>query len=152
MSSAGFETEIVPSKLIRSGLLSAACGATAAGTMLILFLPIVPELKAPFSALWLISGVAEFNAFRRGMARLDRIRIRSDGSAAGLDRRHALLHPLELLPGSVVLDRVAWLRLRFADGLRYGELVTGRSCDDQQWRRLLVVWRHQAAFGRIRGS
>lgn len=151
MSSAGFETEIIPGKLIRSGVLSAACAATSTGAILILSLPIVPQLKTLFCLLWLLAGVAELRAFALGMSRLDRIRMRSDGSAVGIGRG-ASEHALELLPGSVVLDRIAWLRLRFVDGLRYGELVTGRPCESQQWRRLLVIWRHQAAFGRTPGS
>lgn len=151
MSSAGFETEVVPRKLARLCLLSAACGATAAGAIIILTLPVVPGLKAVFGVLWLLSGAAEVRALRRGMSRIERICIRSDGSIDAFDRRRTQ-YPLRLLPGSVLLDRVGWLRLRFADGLRYGELVTGNAREDQEWRRLLIIWRHQAVFGRLPGS
>jgi hypothetical protein len=151
MSSAGFEAEVVPRKLLRASLLSASCAATVAGIVIVLTLPVVAELKALFGMLWLLSGAAEVRALRRGMSRIERICIRSDGSVAGFDCRDER-YALRLLPGSVLLGRVGWLRLGFADGLRYGELVTGNAREDQHWRRLLIVWRHRANFGRPSGS
>jgi hypothetical protein len=51
------------------------------------------------------------------------------------------------------MSRVAWLRLEFDDGLRYGELLTGNPRRDEQWRRLQLIWRQPAAaFGGPEGS
>lgn len=146
MSSAVYEAELKPDDCIRTGLLSFACGATLAGSLLIASLPVVVPVKAAVGLLWLLAGAAEVNAFRRGMSRIYRIRICCDGSVLGVDRAGATL-PLGLLPGTVVLDRFGWLRLTFEDGLRYGELLTGDAAENEQWRRLLVIWRQRRLFG-----
>lgn len=148
MSSAGFETELLPSERARLGLLLLAGGATSVGTMLILAMPTLPALKLVLAVVWIFSGVAELGCLRKGMSRIDRIRIRADGRVDGIGRNERQ-YAISLLPGSVVLDRVAWLRLHFADGLRYGELVTRKAGESEQWRRLLVIWRQQAVVGRL---
>lgn len=148
MSSARFETVLTPRKLLRRLLLFSGCSATLVGAMLIFSLPLVPELKALFCTLWLLSGLLEMKALRFGMSRIDRIRIRADGAVDGFDLEGAE-YPLRLLPGSIVLDRIAWLRLGFANGRSYGELLTGNAGESEHWRRLQLIWRHQASvFGR----
>lgn len=151
MSSAAYEAKLVPRRLLRLAVLSLASGATLAGAALILSLPVVHPLKASFCLLWLLAGALELQRFRRGMARIYRISIQSDGSVEAVDGSEAK-HRLQLLPGTVVLERVAWLRLRFEDGLRYGELMAGNAAENQHWRRLLVIWRHRGHFGRPRRS
>ncbi|HET6629346.1 MAG TPA: hypothetical protein VFG91_06205 [Woeseiaceae bacterium] len=146
MSSAAYEAELVPHDRLRAGLLAFACCSLLAGALLILLLPVVAPLKAALGCTWLLAGVAEAAAFRRGMLRIDRIRIRSDGRVLAVGRTGAL-QPLALMPGSVVLDRMAWLRLRFEDGLRCGELLAGNAAENEQWRRLLVIWRQRRLFG-----
>ena len=146
MSSAAYEAELVPDDRLRACLLAFACCTTLTGTLLIILLPVMAPLKAVLALAWLLAGVAEVAAFRQGMSRIDRIRIRSDGCVLAVDRAGAL-RPLTLMPGSVVLDRLAWLRLRFEDGLRCGELLAGSGAENEQWRRLLVIWRQRRLFG-----
>jgi hypothetical protein len=146
VSSAAYEAELVPDDRHRAWLLAFACCTTLTGALLIFLLPVIAPLKAVLALAWLLAGVAEVAAFRRGMSRIDRIRIRSDGSVLAVDRAGAL-RPLTLMPGSVVLDRLAWLRLRFEDGLRCGELLAGRAAENEQWRRLLVIWQQRRLFG-----
>lgn len=150
-SSAAYEAELIPSRRLRLLLLASAGGATLAGSVLILALPVVPLLKAALELLWIASGIGELASFRRGMSRIDRICIRSDGSLQGCGRSGAG-YPLRLLPGSVVLERIAWLRLGFEDGLSSGELLAGSAAESETWRRLQVIWRHRPAFGRSRRS
>lgn len=122
------------------------------GTILILTLPVVPALKTVLCGVWVLSGIDELKSHRRGMSRIYRIRMCSDGSVDGFDR-NGDEYPLCLLPGSVVLHRVAWLRMRFSDGLRYGELYAGNAATSEQWCRLQLIWRQRAtAFGRLPGS
>lgn len=142
MSSAVYEAELAPDDRIRAGLLAFACSATLAGLLLILLLPVIAPLKAALAVAFLLAGVAEVIAFRRGMSRIYRIRIRSDGSLSAVGPAGAM-QPLTLMPGSVVLERLAWLRLRFGDGLRSGELLAGNAAENEQWRRLLVIWRQR---------
>lgn len=146
MSSAAYEAELVPDDSIRLGLLFFAGSATLAGLLLISTLPVAAPMKAAVGLLWLLAGAAEIAAFRRGMSRICRIRICCDGSVLGVDRAGAT-QSLRLLPGTVVLDRFGWLRLRFDDGLRYGEMLAGNAAENEQWRRLLVIWQQRRLFG-----
>ena len=50
-----------------------------------------------------------------------------------------------LLSGSLVLPGVAWLRISVGTGPAYGELLTGNPRKNEDWRRLLVIWRHIGA-------
>jgi hypothetical protein len=51
----------------------------------------------------------------------------------------------------MLLDGIGWLRLRFADGRRYGEFVSRHAAGSSDWRRLQLIWRQRAAlFGRSR--
>lgn len=151
MSSAGYAAELVPSRFLRLAVWSFGCGALVLGALLVLSLPVVAQLKTPLCLLWLASAAGELAAYRRGMSRIGRIRIRSERRAQGIDR-HGAEQDLQLLPGSVVLDRVAWLRMRFEDGLEYGEVFTGHASGDKEWRHLLVIWRQGGVFGRPRRS
>lgn len=147
MSSAAYEAGLVPARHLRTALLAAAGGALLAGIVLVVCMPAAPLLKAGLCLLWVLSCGGEVSSFRRGMSRIDRIGIRDDGSVLGYGPDGAR-HVLRLLPGSVVLERVAWLRLGFGDGLAYGELVTGDAAESEAWRRLLVIWRQRGTFGR----
>lgn len=151
MSSSAYEAELVPDDRLRAGLIACACGAILAGLLLVLMLPVMPAFKAALSACWLLAGIVELAALRRSMSRIYRIRIRADGRVLAVGRS-GNLQALLLLPGSVVVDRFAWLRLRFDDGLCSGELVTGDGAENEQWRRLLVIWRQRRRFGGIPGS
>jgi hypothetical protein len=133
-------------------LLAVSAGAGLLGTLLILGLPLRPGLKVSLVCLWLLRSLFELRSQVRGAARLDRIRISATGSLEGLTTSGAA-QSLTLLSGSVLLSRVAWLRLKFDDGLRYGELLVGNPRRDEQWRRLQLIWRqHSAPFGGLGGS
>lgn len=151
MSSAAYEAELEPNDRLRAGVLGFACCSLIAGALLILSLPAAVPLKAVLGFAWLLAGAAEFAACTRTMARIDRICIRSDGRVLAFDRA-GVPHALTLMPGSLVLDRLAWLRLRFEDGLRGGELLAGDAAENEQWRRLLVIWRQHRLFGGTPGS
>jgi hypothetical protein len=128
--------------LLRRLVLSVACAALLSGTILIVDLPVMGWLKAFLGSAWVVSCAAELQRMRRAISRIDRICMSSDGSVAGFDR-NSQRYELNLLHGSVVLERAAWLRLGFADGLRYGELLTGNVRTSGEWRRLQLIWRQQ---------
>lgn len=122
-----------------------------AGGLLIVLLPVALPVRVVFAATWFGAGLMEVRAMALGMARLERVRITLDGRVSAL--AEGAVEPLRLLPGSVVLARVAWLRIRFADGLSYGELLTGDPRTSPAWRRLQLVWRQRSSvFGRPEGS
>ena len=152
MSSAGFEAGLVPMRTCRRFLVLLSAGATLAGVLLILDMPLLPGPKGLFAALWLGAGLAEARAQCRGMRRISRFRISADGSLEG-QAPDGGIEALQLMSGSVVLARMAWLRVRFSDGTAYGELLTGDGRVNDDWHRLQLVWRQRAsAFGGPRGS
>lgn len=152
MSSRGFEAVLVPSGRLRKLLLVASAAAGLAGTLLVLGLPVRPDLKALMTCLWLGRCLVEFRSQLRGGSRIDRIRICPSGRLQGLNG-NGDIESLTLLSGSVVYSRVAWLRLEFEDGLQCGELLAGNPRRDEQWRRLQLIWRqHAAVFGGPGGS
>jgi hypothetical protein len=134
-------------------LLAVSGGAGLSGTLLVLGLPLRSELAFVLVCLWLARCLLEIRLQVRGASRIDRIRICPTGSLEGLSRTGAV-ESLTVLSGSMVMSRVAWLRLEFGDGLQYGELLTGNPRRDEQWRRLQLIWRQHAAaaFGGPEGS
>lgn len=87
---------------------------------------------------------AELHALAGAYRGVAEYRIAPDGSvtARHCDGRQSTG---QLLPGSVLLERCAWLRLSTVSGPRYGELVAKQSQSAQDWRRLRVICRHLSA-------
>lgn len=150
-SSTGFVAELVPKCRVRKLLLLWSASATAAGLVMIAALPLLPQLEALFGLLWLWRGILRYRHQQLGMRRLERLRLRP-GSLEGLSPGGES-QPLELLSGSVVLSRIAWLRLRFPHGPGFGELLTMDARAKDDWRRFQLIWRQQGpVFGRPLGS
>lgn len=123
-----------------------ACAAVIIGLTLLLHLPLTMLMRLPLIACWLFAGVRQLDRQSRGAHRVSAIRLGVD-DATVVDRQ-GRLSPARIMSGSVVLARFAWLRLKFADGLIYGELLRGDAAHDVQWRRLQILWRQGAAtFG-----
>ena len=120
------------------------------GVLCLAGLGFVPMLSLPvplklfLAATWLALCGFEWHAFRRGYARSRRLRITVGGSV----ERQSLdgtWKPATLGAGSVVLPRVAWLRIEPRGMQPYAELVTGDCRRSEEWRRLQVIWRHIGA-------
>ena len=79
------------------------------------------------------------------------VRIHSDGTAQLLDNSGEW-HSATLCKECIVLSTFAWLKLKPAQGGTYCELMRGgargNSRENQQWRRLQVIWRHLGTVGR----
>ncbi len=116
--------------------------AGAIGIVLTMSLGALPRFGLSLVCLWL--GSAELARLHRGFAACTAIRLTSDGSA-GIESGDGSWAPARLESGSIVLRRLAWLRLRTDDGRLVTELLRGdaRHCHD--WRRLQVIWRHFGA-------
>jgi len=122
------------------------------GFVLIVLMPLAPVWRMLLAFAWIGESLRELRGLARGAARLRFIRLDADGNITGLgpDGR---CETLALLSGSIVLSRLGWLRVRFADGSRYGELLRGDPARDPEWQRLQLIWRHsRTAFGRQDGS
>lgn len=126
--------------------------AWAAGLILIAASPLPALAQLATGTLLTAASAVELRNDLLGMSRICRIRITSDGKVEGIGPGGER-QVLGLLSGSLVLERHAWLRLRFADGVRSAEWLRPAGADDQQWRMLQILWRHCGAlFGRPKGS
>jgi hypothetical protein len=117
-----------------------------AGLFLVISLPLSATHRLLIAVLWLALSAYEWISNRRAYARYGILRIDAEGSVErrsndGTWQKHALRS------GSVVLARLAWLRLVTADGLRYAEFVRGDARESNDWRRFQVIWRHVGAAG-----
>lgn len=76
----------------------------------------------------------------RGAERISKYSMDALDNIVGIapdGRREALV----LRSGSVVLQRFAFLRLRFADGRSHVELLKGDAATSPDWQRLQLTWR-----------
>ena len=107
---------------------------------------VIATLSAPagwrwlIGSLWLADCCFSWTRLRRGFARLHAVRLTADGEAwvmlaAGRSER------AQLLSGSVVGRRMAWIRLRFRDGSAHAELFLASRAETAAWHRLQLIWR-----------
>jgi hypothetical protein len=97
------------------------------------------------SAAWLLVSGWELRRICLGYARCHRLRLSAGGEMWRLDA-DGNWRPARLLPGSVLLRRVGWIRWDDGRGRQYAELLRGRSRESDDWRRLQVIWRHIGAM------
>lgn len=146
MSLAVFKTELDPSPALRRFVLLSGFVALLAGTAIIMHLPLPLTLRGVLCIIWIVDCSGELKRMQRGNARISRLQLDANGDifATGPAGRSDYL---ELLSGSVVLSRLAWLRLRFPDGSAAAELLTGDPLRNPQWHRLQLIWQqNRAAF------
>lgn len=113
--------------------------AASIALVLTMSLGVLPRFGAALACLGL--GRFELLRLRRGFRCCREIRLASDGSALLRDEDGRWV-VASLRSGSLVLPRLAWLRLRTVSGVLVTELVCGDSRTGQDWRRLQVIWRH----------
>lgn len=144
MSSSAFSAEFSPGFGLRSIVQLSGVTLAALGLLLILLMPVHVALRVTGAALWVIASSIEFLRLQRAYARYCGLRVRYDG-AVHLRERGGDWQAASLLPGSLLLRRLAWIRLRSEHGEVFAELLYGTRRDSRDWRRLHVIWRHIGA-------
>ena len=96
------------------------------------------------AVIWLAFSVIGGLRLSRRYRRVVSYRLYADGSVE-FSNRDGSRSVGRLAPGTVLLPRLAWLRLRGPNRAIWGELVAGDSRTDEQWRRFQVICRHVAA-------
>ena len=111
-----------------------------AGLWLVAGMPFPPALKLLLAVAFgadLTWQVLRLSRQGRGLVAM---RIDAAGTLQGFGPGgHAFA--LQLLDGSVIGRRIAWLRLRFPDGRRHAELLLARNADAAEWHRFRLVTR-----------
>lgn len=114
---------------------------TAAGIVVIALLPLALHRRLLAVLVWTLVTGREVWALAKAYQRCERIRLDAQGGV------ELLLYTgdwitARLLPGSVVLANLAWLRFSAPETGRFAELVRGNLPENEAWRRFQVIWRH----------
>ena len=144
MSSSTYSADLCPDPGLRRIVLLSGAGACAIGVSLILAMPLHPVVLIAGSGSWLAFCARELNVMRRDHAFCRRLRMSAGGEMSLLDPL-GNWHSAGLLPGSVLLRRLGWIRLETGKGHRFAEPVRGSCRESDDWRRLQVIWRHIGA-------
>ena len=129
---------------MRRLLFAATLAAVLLGFLTIFSLPVSEFLRAAAGLVCLLVAGAEWVLISSAHKQYSCIRIHSDG-AVELRDKDGNWQAATIASGCVVLQQLAWLRLKPASGGRYYELLRGNSRESKQWRRLQVIWRHLGA-------
>ena len=137
MSSPEFEVKLQPDPGIRRSVLLAGLLAMLAGVALIVLIntPILWRLAA--TLVWMSDCLWGMWALIRGARQVAWLRLDSTGQIDIVDTE-GFSRPARLLTGSLVLQNVAWLRVRLPDGRRYSELMLAARVEAGAWHGLPV--------------
>lgn len=141
MSSSVYVAEISSSKALRRVVLASSAILAMLGFLCLQLLPIEPAWRLSAGAIWLAVSAVEIRKFRQLHITFSHMCFHADGKvqllAHGTPGQQA-----SILPGSVLLGGVGWIRLRSGSTASFAELVSAKSQKNKQWRRLRVIWRH----------
>lgn len=152
MSSAEFVVKLRPDALLRRVVCCAGWLALVTGMALLLQLRLPVPVRILLVLCWLFDSLWELHKLARGFRRIALLRLHSSGAIAAIDH-DGCTEQLTLLSGSLVLPRVAWLRLRFADGSKHAELLIRGRTETEAWHGLQLIWQHcRDAFGQTAGA
>ena len=141
VASTSYSAEIRPDRQLRRVVLVTGALLFLAGLALVPFVAVSPVLKTLLAVAWAALCGREWWRLRRAYATGGVLRIAAGGH---VERQSddGTREPARLCAGSVVLPRIAWLRVVPRGGPPYAELVRRESCRSEDWRRLQVIWRH----------
>ena len=124
---------------MRRCLLLCVVFALSVGLLLITMLPAPAWCRCLLGGAWIASTARDYRSLRDGAARVRHLALDALDNLTCI-RPDGEREPVELLAGSVLLSRFAWLRLRFLDGGHYVELLRGNAARDLDWQRLQLIW------------
>lgn len=144
MSSNVYSAELVPDPALRVLVLLSGIGLGIVGLRLILGLALPASAIGLGVAVWLYFMLSEISVLARQFRISHGLRLYADCSLMRLDQE-GRWRPVQLLPGSLVLAKLAWIRYETNGGIRSAELLWGNRRESHDWRRLQVIWRHIGA-------
>ena len=144
VGSTSYSAEIAPDPRLRRIVLVSGAALWLAGLGFVPLLPVSVTLKTFLAATWVGLCSYQWQAMWRGYTRSGCLRIAADGHVER-QRADGAWEPARLCAGSVVLPRLAWLRIEPRGMPAYAELVSGEIRVSDDWRRLQVIWRHIGA-------
>lgn len=146
MSSGEYSTVLTPETRLRRWVVGSGAGLMVAGALIVLVqpIPVVPRLAV--ACAWLLYGSHRLVSLVAAYGSCRRIRVDSDGSL-WIEAADGSLRAGRIGSGSIVLARIAWLRVVTDDRFVAGELLRGNGRECDAWRRFQVIWRHLGSAG-----
>ena len=140
MSSSTYSATIAADDSLRRLVMLLGLACSLLGALMIVWLPIAPMSRTLGMIAWFFWSGRELLTYWRVYRRWSGIRVAADGTIdVQGDGRHVAAR---VLPGSLVLAQVAWLRMRADNGDQWGELMAGNHRESDEWRRFQVIFRH----------
>lgn len=147
MSLPVFEVKLQADPGLRRVVLVSGVLAMIAGLVLLMDLDIAFGWRAALCALWVADGLRELKNMANGSRRIAAIRFDADGGMTSVNR-DGRTEPVRLLSGSLILPKIAWLRMRLPDGSRHAELLVASRCETEAWHGFQLIWQQcREAFG-----
>ena len=141
LSSIAYSTELTPDRRLRRLVLGSGVCLLLLGLIVIAAMSISAVARLGLAIAWTLLAAHQLRGLARYYAGARKIVVHADGSATVGVGDHTW-HAATILPGSIVLDRVAWLRIGIDGAPTGGELLAGNARENKEWRRLQVIWRH----------
>ena len=125
-----------------TGLLFCAAGCAAIGCMDLSW-----SWRTVCIAAWIGDCGRTLYRHQRAARRVAVIRIDAEGGISGRAADGTAVR-LRLMTGSVVLSKIAWLRLRLDDGSEFAQLLAARRIQIEAWHGLQLIWQQcRESFG-----
>jgi len=140
MSSSTYSAEIRPHKRLRRIVLLSGLIFSLIGVIVIVLLPISVAGKAIAAAGWFCWTGRELLTYWQVYGRWNGYSLSADAEVRVFGSGENCT--AKVLPGSIVLAEVAWLRLQAENGDKWGELLAGNHRKSEEWRRFQVIFRH----------
>ncbi len=144
MPSTPYSSELKADRTLRRAVVVAGAATAVIGLAIISAMDLARCWRLAAALAWCVASAHELFVITSGYKRFRGLRIYETGDIEllGADGRWCAA---KALSGSVVLQRIAWLRLAPEKGRAYAEIVRGNSAEDEAWRRFQVIWRHLGA-------
>lgn len=141
MSSRAYVAEIRTSTELRRVVIGSAVACSLLGFLCLQLLPLALLWRTSAGLTWLAISAVELRRFRRHYITFSHMRFHAGGKVELLARNHPTVEAT-ILPGSMLLGGAGWIRLISGEDGSCAELVSGKTQESKQWRRLQVIWRH----------
>ena len=152
MSSSEFEVDIDVDPRCRQLVLASGCLFAAGGVIIVAGTNLPVAARGVLLLLWVLTSFLEVRRYLTNMRRICGFRVSASGHVRILAPDGGV-DTVELDTGTTVLRTLAWIRVRFADGSRHGELLSARRAECRSWHRLQLIWRLcREAFGHPGGA
>ena len=145
MSSTEYWAELRPDSRLRRAVIASGFVLLILGLLMLLFVDWSPILRGLIGVSWGGLTALRLLQLARAYTQNGILRLGADGGV-NIEATDGRRVAAALQPGSLVLQRYAWLRIAPEVGRPYAELLTGDPRENEDWRRFQVIWRHIGAL------